>query len=1228
MKSPLPLLLSLASTLYSLADGACDVAMASTSMQPLTDQQLNLYGLTDPCTITCTAGYTGDFCLNQTVLYTSLPMGPWNQPGYYASSGLLRTMSLAINDISYVQYTKQDSQLIGILKPALASSRVVVIALYSRIIAAVMTPPPGGTFDSLIMRSGTVYLGRTLLVSGSDTFSVVSLSSTYVATPLVSLAAKSTLLEVFVDKGTVTTFAYNSIDKVIRTYYPSGTRQEWTSLANVIGLACGADGPAVVYASTVTSIFRVTVAGSVLLRDTGSTIYCLTGLSALNVLLYKTSTVMYQHNLATNTYNSIPLGIPDSGIKRTCSLDVSELNNQILIVQEGVIRTLEAVQQLCGYGLTSTALLANSQSACTPCPSPPANAYWIEGSAVCEWTCKAEFSRVGSRCVAQVVVPCPALYVADTRTPGVCLPSVLPWAGQGKYVSSVQYAVTSLSLPSGGTPYVVATVSPSILVATSAGSTDWYVSRDSGSSWTQTSIGFFSEPPCSLSAVNRYYYMSSRGDGLLWVAFYVPNTQNQHCLWLMNAASVVAGQNTLQITRAWSLRNSLCDVTGDANFVYMYLCGTHFLSYARVEKGSVMLPLAGAVRQGYADGSLLAALFRLPTSMVLYDSRLYVTDAGNCVIRELDLLRDAVRTVAGTPALCQRQDDGEQRAALASPNNLTYTPYAGFFLFVDKLPGEPIAVLRQFHVPTCTVRTVRALPSNYFNDILAVAGGVLIRAERNLQLLAATTISCPAGTSTLEGNALSLSGCQSCGYGFYSNPLTGACKNCSTLTCNTPGQLVVPCQADADTRCGACTNKPSLANTQYIGASSVTGTADGGGDCPWAYTSPCPVGFYLNNSLCVSCPVWSTTTTTGREAITQCVCLGTGTWVNGICVIPAIFGADSASLRYFPLLPACLNYASTDSAGGVCPCQPGEYIQQINPKICSPCQAGSYSPMGIKCLPCPARTESSFDKITCTCAAGLYDAGGVAEGLPTCVCGPGKAFSSSPLQCTACGENTFNNAVIDSESALTASTCALCEQGTFSGSGASECTLCPFGTYRLPDSTEGCQSCPTGSYAPDATYESCIVCSERCEYGMKEVVCPTDANLLTCSDCPEEVPPNAYRNGGRDCATSCNAGYYERDGACVECSVFDAQSCARGNLHVPCSAYMDAACVACVNASMPLNYAVWKYSPLAEGGPNARCDWECETGYVPLGTSLPEGVQSAWQCLLAGAWSVWDIFTI
>jgi hypothetical protein len=203
----------------------------------------------------------------------------------------------------------------------------------------------------------------------------------------------------------------------------------------------------------------------------------------------------------------------------------------------------------------------------------------------------------------------------------------------------------------------------------------------------------------------------------------------------------------------------------------------------------------------------------------------------------------------------------------------------------------------------------------------------------------------------------------------------------------------------------------------------------------------------------------------------------------------------------------------------------------------------------------------------------------------------------------------------------------MCPSGTYSGSGASECVDCPFGSYRLDTSPLGCQSCDAGSYAPDPRYNFCIPCSTECVGGLKETECPTDSSKLVCSPCPA-VRANAHLDGGRDCTTTCDTGYFERDGECIACAVHDQASCGAGSYHVACSAYLDAACVPCANASMPINYAVWSYSPEQEGGPSTRCEWECEAGYVPTHPPLPEGVEPKWECTLAGAWSVWDLFTI
>ena len=1187
------------STLPLLAAAACDVAMPYANMQYLA--QPNPYLLTDPCTVTCSTGYTGDFCLDQTPLFSKLPMGPWNQPGYYTvGSGTLRTMSINVGGINFLQFTARDSLLVGIQ----ANNSVVEIALYSRTITPVLTAATGGSFDSLLVRNGTVYVARTTRSGSTYSYSVGSLSDSYAFTQLVSTPARAALIEVFLDKGTVTTFAYSGGN--ISAFYPDGSRSVWAVVQSVTGLACGADCPAVVYASAGTLLLKVTKVGATVLRETGSGISCLAGLSALNVLLYRSSTSIVQHSLTTQVNSSIPLGIQDSS-GLSCSLDASELYNQILVVQGASIRTLESVQLLCGYGLTSQALLANSVTQCSACPPPPDNAQWVEGSAACEWKCGSGFDKVGSRCVGQVVQPCPSYYTPDAA--GVCTPSVLPWAGQGKYVASTQYSAElfmNFNGLSNGPPYVVAAMLPGTLVGVSYGNV--VVSINGGVTWTQAAFSGADSGLCARGGANNYYYFNSRGDGSLYVAFSVASIPVQHCLWLVN--SPVNSQ--LQVAQIWGLRARLCDAIGDGSTVYVHLCGTNFLSYATAGSAA-MLPLAGGVQAGYLDASLRASLFRSPSSMVLFDGRLYVTDTGNCVIRELDLVRDTVGTIAGTAGVCQRLDDGVSKAALASPTSLIHTQYAGFFLFTDKSAGETYAVIRQLHIPTGTVRSISAVPyPNTYSGFMAAQQGVFVFLSKGFKILQATAANCPAGTSSLEGSV-----CVECGVGSYSDVATGSCRSCSDVVCGAVGQMVVPCQPDADARCGACTNKPA-GNTVYTAASTAPGTPTGGGDCLWVYTPPCPKGYYADKGQCVGCPLWSTTAQSNSTLLSQCLCLGGGRRVGGECSIDASFDSSSA-LMYFPLLAFCADY-NRDSPDGVCPCQPGEFMQKLRPeKVCTPCSAGYYSPKGTICLLCPRYTQPTQDRTTCQCAGGLVDASNTA--MPDCVCGLGKGLAS--LACTDCPANTYSATTVRSGF----KPCQMCPSGTYSGIGASGCVDCPFGTYRLDTSLLGCQSCSEGFYTPDARFNFCIPCSAECVGGLKETPCPTDSSKLVCSPCPA-ARANAHLDGGRDCATSCDEGYFERDGECVACAVYDQASCGAGAYHVPCSAYNDAACVPCANTSMPLNYAVWGYSSPQEGGPSTRCDWECEPGYEPTHPPLPEGVEATWECALAGAWRVWDLFTI
>jgi hypothetical protein len=496
--------------------------------------------------------------------------------------------------VYFLQYTKKDSILVGITGMFSSfGTKVVEVALFSGAITTVLLPPTSGSLNCLLVRKGVVYVARTKQVG----YDVVAMTAAFTTRPIVTIPARAFIIEVFVDKGTVTTFVYLAGD-TIHACYPDGTCPVWATKNGINSLVCGAGCPTVLFASFSDQILRVTSSGLTTLTKTGSLIYCLTSVSAFNVLLYKSTTTMYQYNLQTQTSANIPLGMAETGVT-ACSSDVSEQSNQILIVQNGVIRTLEAVQVICGYGMTSQALMAASPSACTPCPAAPTHAYWIEGSATCEWVCMTDFIKVGSKCMSVIAQPCPPFYMNNPEAPGVCKPSLLPWVEHGKYVSSVQYS-TSYVLP-GGSTYPVAAVSATVLIETSVGA--FYLSKDSGLTWTEIQTNPFSGT-CPYSTDNRYYYLNSRGDGVLWVAFFIPGSfPVQHCLWMVDAPQAPASR--LTVKQAWSLGGKLCCAVGDSSNVYVLLCGTQFLSSAQVKAGLTtnLSLLTGSVQAGYTDGT-------------------------------------------------------------------------------------------------------------------------------------------------------------------------------------------------------------------------------------------------------------------------------------------------------------------------------------------------------------------------------------------------------------------------------------------------------------------------------------------------------------------------------------------------------------------------------------------------------------------------------------------------
>ncbi len=93
-------------------------------------------------------------------------------------------------------------------------------------------------------------------------------------------------------------------------------------------------------------------------------------------------------------------------------------------------------------------------------------------------------------------------------------------------------------------------------------------------------------------------------------------------------------------------------------------------------------------------------------------------NTGNCVIREVDLIRGVVGTVSGTPGTFQSAD-GTSQTTNVFPTSLIYTPYDGFSLFTDRCAAEQNAFIRQFHAPSSTVSTVKPTPRNFYTGLAA-----------------------------------------------------------------------------------------------------------------------------------------------------------------------------------------------------------------------------------------------------------------------------------------------------------------------------------------------------------------------------------------------------------------------------------------------------------------------------------------------------------------------------
>ena len=1233
----------------------CSVIMPYPGMTYLSSTQLNMYSLTDPCSVICKPGYFGDSC-SLIPNVSSVPQGPWNVQGYFTSSvGSVKDMALSLsNNYAGVSFTSSDSTLVGLFDSQLYSSKIQLISLSSQTVSTMLSLP---YMDAVQVRYGQIFVAKSTSTSDPNNgpFDISVLTGPpYTTAPFMNISIRAANIEIFQDKGMRTAFVFSTSSKSkyqLRACYPNNTCNLWyTATSPISSIACGMDCPNAVYVALVSTIYRVNSTGATVLLKSPYLINCMASSPNLNTFLYRTNTTVQQLSLGANgtiasgSYypNVMSIGAPTGVcIGVCCSLDISDSGALIMLVEGGLIHMVESIQMPCPNWQTSPAVWSTGVSSCVPCPAAPTNGYLIPGSSVCAWRCSAGFTKLGSQCVSLPVQPCPEKYY---DAGWACLPSGMPWAPGGFYrvlVNSTQ--VGSVKPPSTNNlgyvfgagvavqaPYVVSMGSS---VSFAAMTQNLYGSMSDLNAWQVMTVrlSLTAQGRCGYNTNNAFYYLMQQG-GVLWVGFYmrtgVSLAYQQHCLWALDVSKSAQDISTpVNVDGYWSVSGTVCSATGDgAGNGYVIQCGTNFVSKAPIGGGDLTV-VAGQSVKGYLDGPGLLGLFNMPSSVVYYNQRLFVADTGNCVLREVDLVRGGLATVAGMIGVCERLDDriGGTVAGLVYPTNLTWTSFPGFFLFLDQGQSEVNPTIRQYHADSGSVLTIQTSIIPGVTSLAGLGDRVHVQAQSNGNYYEAVAISarCPDGSISQQGGAQNIEGCLSCGAGFYSNGST--CLVCSAPVCPGVGQRVLSCGAANNAKCGSCSNKPN--GSLYTGPAEAY---DGYVECPWTYIPPCPVGYYKNETqVCLACPDWSTTAKANSTSLSQCVCMN-GTMVNGGCVIPSPYNAtlpgicpvltSCATVAVptfpFPLTPTCTS-AGLDTYLGVCVCLPGQYIAQVFPKVCLQCPSHLYSPDGTTCIRCPPYAVPTMDGTGCRCITGTVD-GAVSSQDLQCVCGPGSSFSTDG--CVKCQANTFGagSVVLSSTPWVQYKFCVMCPPGRFAGVGSETCQACLEGKYREA-SMDACVDCQKGQYAVDASSGgSCTNCVGSCG-GRLQTPCPTDGTLYVCKDCPP-IRANASYNGVDNCASSCWTGYYELDGGCVPCTKFNAANCSAGSYVKECGVYYDSECLPCVNGSKPEYYSEW----FAEtGGPSLSCAWECIQGYTAR--QLAPGL---WECVKAEEWSAWDLFTV
>lgn len=274
-------------------------------------------------------------------------------------------------------------------------------------------------------------------------------------------------------------------------------------------------------------------------------------------------------------------------------------------------------------------------------------------------------------------------------------------------------------------------------------------------------------------------------------------------------------------------------------------------------------------------------------------------------------------------------------------------------------------------------------------------------------------------------------------------------------------------------------------------------------ECPRGWYSTEPANNVTGNKVCTSCPVGSTTPSTGRKD-----------------------SADVCSVT-------CKDYEVVDTFGECQFCGAGQYVSSTTNE-CNVCPLGWFkaTPLEKECAVCPTgyNTDTTgqlacfvCEPGTCRCSWGeFFNTNGRCEACPS------GFFSTGDDECTACAEATYQDEQGQGS-------CKSCPVGTFEdGTRSTGCKNCARGHFQPFIASQKCHDCPKGRYS-DVGQEECTMCPEG---SSTEDLESTDIN--DCVACPAGTMESE-----RVC-TSCSEGLYQNDTGKVTC-----KSCPEGTWSSP-----------------------------------------------------------------------------